>query len=632
MTNELKGNHMRKFTAFIFLLFFSSTLIPIQANADANWTVSFVMMNPTTKSNVGAGTEVRISPINGGPGQSLRTNSNGIVTFTMPPMKYQLDWNLPGGATEYLLQPQTDGSIEVLSMADQKVAKNSSGNWILTSETRVPPLSNSPWQLMKHQPSFVGHGTDAHLMFLLTNGKVLVQTGSNQPSPAQWWLLTPDKQGNYYDGTWKQAPSPANYNPTTFQGVVLHNGNVMVFGGEQNYSDAGVVTQDSNICEIYNVQTNSWKQIDPPDHGQGDWAGINAPPAAELADGRVLIGFSGGANNGNNESMIYDPVANSWTLTGTNKVGENGEAGFTLLQNNKLLTVDDQFKIDGNHPASSFAEIYDPATGLWSSAGDTPLPVKDSEIGPALGLRNGNVLQTGATGNNALYNPTTNSWSAVPSWPKMNNGIQLVAQDNEAAILPNGNILTITGIFVHDTKRFHAMAPARYVEYDWKSNSWIWKPEDLLKLPSATGSNETFFLPLPNGQIMVGESGGIEFFTGTGSPDPSWLPIVASVSSQTLTTNKNYTISGQQLSGLTQGQQWGDEWEAATNYPLVRIVNNATHHVSYATVFDISSTSIAPNAPSTLSFTLASNIEKGPSKLYVVATGLASTGMPVVVN
>ena len=632
MINELKGNHMRKFTAFIFLLFFSSTLIPIQANADSNWTVSFVMMNPTTKSNVGAGTEVRISPINGGPGQSLRTNSNGIVTFTMPPMMYQLDWNLPGGATEYLLQPQTDGSIEVLSMADQKVAKNSSGNWILTSETRVPPLSNSPWQLMKHQPSFVGHGADAHLMFLLTNGKVLVQTGSNQPSPAQWWLLTPDKQGNYYDGTWKQAPSPANYNPTTFQGVVLHNGNVMVFGGEQNYSDAGVVTEDSNICEIYNVQTNSWKQIDPPDHGQGDWAGINAPPATELADGRVLIGFSGGGNNGNNESMIYDPVANSWTLTGTNKVGENGEAGFTLLQNNKVLTVDDQFKIGGSHPATSFAEIYDPATGLWSSAGDLPLPVKDSEIGPALGLRNGNVLQTGATGNNALYNPTTNSWSAVPSWPKMNNGIQLVAQDNEAAILPNGNILTITGIFVHDTKRFHAMAPARYVEYDWKSNSWIWKPEDLLKLPSAEGSNETFFLPLPNGQIMVGEQGGFEFYTGTGSPDPSWLPIVTSVSSQTLTRNKNYTISGQQLSGLTQGQQWGDEWEAATNYPLVRIVNNATHHVSYASVFDISSTSIAPKAPSTLSFTLASNIEKGPSKLYVVATGLASTGTPVVVN
>lgn len=120
--------------------------------------------------------------------------------------------------------------------------------------------------------------------------------------------------------------------------------------------------------------------------------------------------------------------------------------------------------------------------------------------------------------------------------------------------------------------------------------------------------------------------------TGTGSPDPSWLPIVTSVSSQTLTRNKNYTISGQQLSGLTQGQQWGDEWEAATNYPLVRIVNNATHHVSYASVFDISSTSIAPKAPSTLSFTLASNIEKGPSKLYVVATGLASTGTPVVVN
>jgi hypothetical protein len=487
---------------------------------------------------------------------------------------------------------------------------------------------------MTPQIDFGGHGNSAHLMFLLTNGKVLVQSGTNNPpTQEKWWLLTPDKNGNYYDGTWVQAPSPKNYNPITFSGAVLHNGNVLVFGGEQNTSDAGVVTEPTNMFELYDVKTNTWREITPPNNGQGNWSGIPATPNTVLADGRVLVGSAAQ----NNESALYDPTKDSWIITGTNKVSSLSEAGYTLLQNDKVLSVG----APNNHDlgtGTSIGEIFDPSTGLWSPTGETNALFNYTEIGPALGLRNGNVLQTGALGTNGLYNLATNMWSVVPTLPKLSNGLQLASQDNEAAILPNGNILTITATYIHSTisgngiPAGRSMAPSRFLEYDWKSSSWIPMPNDLLNLPSWQGPNETFFLPLPNGQIMVGEQGGIEFFTGTGSPDLSWLPIVTSVSSQTLTVNKNYTISGQQLSGLTQGQQWGDEWEAATNYPLVRIVNNATHHVSYATVFDISSTSIAPKAPSTLSFTLASNIEKGPSKLYVVATGLASTGTPVVVN
>ncbi len=632
---------MRKLSIFFSLLLVGSTLVLTQASAASTVQISFVMMNPLTKTNVGAGTQVAIYPINH-PQQRTdsTTDSNGAVTFALNQEPYGLDWycspcNAPAranGATAYLLQPQSDGKFQVLSMADEPVAQNSAGAWILTTELRIPAKSNSPWKLMSPQPDL---GGGARLMFLLTNGKVMVQTSSGGVESRQkWWLLTPDINGNYVTGTWEQAPSPKDYNPTTYNGAVLHDGNLMVFGGEQNATDAGVVTNGTNICEIYNVKTNSWSQIAPPNNGQGDWQALMGPNTT-LADGRILLGASPYGSNAN-ESMLYDPITNSWALTGTNKVAENNEAGLTLLQNNKVLTTQQPAGTLGT--GTSIAEIYDPATGLWSSAGETNALFNFVEVGPALGLRNGNVLQTGSLGPNGLYNPTTNSWSTVPALAKLKNGLQLVAQDNEAAILPNGNILTITATYIHSTISGNgiapgrSMAPAIYVEYDWKTNSWIDLPEDLINLPSWSGPNMTFFLPLPNGQVMVAEGGGIEFFTGTGSPEASWAPIVSSVSSLDLAPKTQYTISGKQLSGLTQGQQWGDEWQAATNYPLVRIVNNASHHVFYATTSGISSTSITPMVPSTFNMTIGSNFEDGPSKLYVVATGIESAPVDVTIS
>ena len=632
---------MRKLSIVASLLLVGSTLVLTQASAASTVQISFVMMNPLTQTNVGAGTQVAIYPINHPQKRTdSRTDSNGVVTFTLNQEPYGLDWycgpcNAPArasGATAYLLQPQSDGKFQVLSMADKPVVQNSAGEWILTTELRIPAKSNSPWKLMSPQPDL---GGGARLMFLLTNGKVMVQiSNGGVESRQKWWLLTPDINGNYVTGTWKQAPSPSDYNPTTYNGAVLHDGNLMVFGGEQNATDAGVVTNGTNICEIYNVKTNSWSQIAPPNNGQGDWKALMGPNTT-LADGRILLGASPDGSNAN-ESMLYDPITNSWALTGTNKVAENNEAGLTLLQNNKVLTTQQPAGTLGT--GTSIAEIYDPATGLWSSAGETNALFNFVEVGPALGLRNGNVLQTGALGPNGLYNPTTNSWSTVPALAKMKNGLQLVAQDNEAAILPNGNILTITATYIHSTifgngiAPGRSMAPARYVEYDWKTNSWIDLPEDLINLPSWSGPNMTFFLPLPNGQVMVAEGGGIEFFTGTGSPEASWAPIVSSVSSLDLAPKTQYTISGKQLSGLTQGQQWGDEWQAATNYPLVRIVNNASHHVFYATTSGISSTSITPMVPSTFNMTIGSNFEDGPSKLYVVATGIASSPVNVTIS
>jgi len=107
---------------------------------------------------------------------------------------------------------------------------------------------------------------------------------------------------------------------------------------------------------------------------------------------------------------------------------------------------------------------------------------------------------------------------------------------------------------------------------------------------------------------------------------------VSSVSSTSVTPKTSFTVTGTQLAGLTQGTNWGDESMNATNYPIFRIVNDATKVVSYAMVTNVSSTSIAPNAPATLDFTVDTTIQNGSSKLYVVASGVSSTGTAVTIT
>ena len=127
-------------------------------------------------------------------------------------------------------------------------------------------------------------------------------------------------------------------------------------------------------------------------------------------------------------------------------------------------------------------------------------------------------------------------------------------------------------------------------------------------------------------------SGGIAFYTSKGVPNSSWAPVIDKVSESALSPGKSYTVSGKQLSGLTQGAQFGDEFESATNYPLVRVVNKISHHVFYATTSGFSNTSITPMVPSTFNFTIGKNFENGPSKMYVIANGIASKPIDVTIS
>src|SRR6266436_294724 len=77
---------------------------------------------------------------------------------------------------------------------------------------------------------------------------------------------------------------------------------------------------------------------------------------------------------------------------------------------------------------------------------------------------------------------------------------------------------------------------------------------------------------------------------------------------------------------------YGDDPQAAANYPLVRITNNRTGHVFYSRTHDHSSMAVASNDLVSTHFDVPVTQEHGPSTLVVVANGIPSAPVAVTVN
>ena len=72
-------------------------------------------------------------------------------------------------------------------------------------------------------------------------------------------------------------------------------------------------------------------------------------------------------------------------------------------------------------------------------------------------------------------------------------------------------------------------------------------------------------------------------YKSTGTFQGAWRPTITQFSySNNVNPGGKYQIWGMQFNGLSQANAYGDEFQVSTNFPLVRIANNATGDVSYA--------------------------------------------------
>jgi hypothetical protein len=138
---------------------------------------------------------------------------------------------------------------------------------------------------------------------------------------------------------------------------------------------------------------------------------------------------------------------------------------------------------------------------------------------------------------------------------------------------------------------------------------------------------------LPTGQVLVSNGSFAQVYTPAKTTFPKkWAPRIRQFPA-TVVRGSTYRIGGQQFNGLSQAASFGDEDTTATNYPLVRITNNATGHVFYARTHGHSTMGVATgSARVSTNFDVPAAAETGSSSLEVVANGIASQPVTITVN
>jgi hypothetical protein len=437
---------------------------------------------------------------------------------------------------------------------------------------------------------------------LQTDGRVMVQDSDT----GIWLLLEPTLEGTYAGGTWAPVPvMPGTDNPLYFASAILPDDRMVVEGGEYQ---AGT-QDDSTLGAIYDERLNAWGKIKPP----SGWKKIGDAPSVVLPDGTLMLGSCCSA-----QEALLDAKTLTWTSTGTGKADPNSEEGWTLLPNRKVLTVDAQ--------NGSESELYDPATGKWSLAGNTPTFLGNDcnmnivpEMGPAVLRPNGTVFQAGATSETAIYTVSTGKWSKGPSFPE-----HFGVADGPAALLPTGNVLVQAS---NIDPCFEP--PSIFYEFNGSKLVSIPQPPNAPVDASYTGR----MVVLPTGGILFTDgTPDVEIYTPAGSAKSAWAPKITSAPTK-ITRGDSYTLKGTQFNGLSQGAAYGDDAQSATNFPLVRIRNTATGHEYYARTKSFSTMAVATGSETvSCVFVAPGSMETGPASLVVVANGIKSNVVDLTVE
>ena len=214
----------------------------------------------------------------------------------------------------------------------------------------------------------------------------------------------------------------------------LPDGRVLIAGG------SGATGASVASAEIFNPATGTFSST----------AGQMTTPRAEavaapLPDGDVLIAGGIGGATGHailRTAELYDPATGTFSPTGSMGTIRRNAVAAPLPDGRVLVASgDDQTGGTPGPTAGRTAEVYDPASGLWSGTGLTTV-VRDHAV--AAPLPDGRVLIAGGnppnSGSAETFDPATGTFSSA--------GIGALVRsrpDAVAAPLPDGRVLIAGG-------------------------------------------------------------------------------------------------------------------------------------------------------------------------------------------
>ncbi|MEO7085467.1 MAG: kelch repeat-containing protein [Gemmatimonadaceae bacterium] len=517
---------------------------------------------------------------------------------------------------------------------------------------------------MSSPPSVTSGSFNAGTMLLLTDGSVLVSNsgGSNSNNGGSEWLkFTPDPVNGYAGGTWGSESDMANTRLFCASGI-LRDGRLFVVGGE--VSTAG---PDTPLAEIYDPNSNSWSTLTKPaafNFIQGDCSGCVLP------DGRVIFGALNST-----QTAIWDPVNGSWVQSGTafgtipdTKTGWCNEEGWTLLADGTVMTVNVKVPTTSGgstlNNAPNTAERYFPAEDIWRATATLPnvnaltnvldkgvspaVNVGVFEIGPAMLLPDKRLISFGATGHTAVWTPDPSdpkqpgTWAAGKDFPAdsvttVYPAKILTLSDAPAVLQPNGRVLVLAGSLYRN-----AGPPVDFFsqklqvfEYDPVANSLVSLGT---QPPSGATSQDTWtgrFLLLPTGEILLStEQSQVYIYTpdpNEGSFQAAWQPAISSFPT-TLIIGHSYQLTGTGLNGVSQANNYGDDAQMATNYPIVQLKDTNNGKIFYLRTQDFSSMGVDTSGPQTASVTVVQGTPPGSYNLVAIANGIPSATHAVQVG
>jgi hypothetical protein len=461
-------------------------------------------------------------------------------------------------------------------------------------------------------------------MLLLSDGTVMVEADPTGGGGSNWMKLTPDIHGSYASGTWSVL-APMQYTRAGCGSDIMTNGQVFIAGGEYGTGNA--------TSEVYDPVSNIWKQVPVPTNlldptqlspiwGGGTHQGFGEPGSMMLPDGKVLVAPV--AVQYPRETMIYDPVSNSFTA-GPNlnlHVNSQDEASWVKLPDQSILTID---------PFTNTVERYIPSQTQWVADTSTPVNIYSAnstaapgEIGPGFLLPNGKAIFFGASTTNFIYTPSgTNSpgtWVQAASFPIVGTNAQGMS-DAPGCMMPNGKILVGTG----PAATYNS--PISFFEYDYTSDTLT-----QIRGP-ANGTNAatyyTKMLQLPDGTVLWNYgSAQLYCYIPDGTPLAQGKPVISSIIPN---ADGSYHLTGLGLNGISSGAAYGDDAQMDSNFPLVRM-SNSVGQVYYARTYGWTSTGVmTSNKVVSTEFALPGSLPVGTYSLVAVANGIASDPVPFTI-
>jgi uncharacterized protein YjdB/N-acetylneuraminic acid mutarotase len=309
-----------------------------------------------------------------------------------------------------------------------------------------------------------------HTSTLLPNGTVLVaggytQTGKDHPATDLAYVGSAEIY-NPASHSWAATASMAVVR-AEHAATLLPDGTVLVVGGV----GSSVVT----TAEVYNPATATWTTTASMKNGRYQHTVTLLPNGKVLAAGGLLTSDD---TDTTATAEIYDPVAKTWTVTGSMTTAR-ASATATLLHNGTVLVAGGYYNTQRGMVPLGSAEIYDPAAGTWTATGNmltvryghTANPLPD---GTVLAAGGASGTSQGVSSSAEIYDPVAGTWVATGSMIASRSG-------HTATLLASGEPLLAGG------SPFSSQYPLALYQ-DLLSSSEIYQDLESPSNPALSGS------------------------------------------------------------------------------------------------------------------------------------------------